>query len=119
MPRPGLGLTLPEAGEDGLDHGVELQALLDVQLRSKAGLGVDDPVGSQVEGALGDPPQLLRRLHDSDGVTEGLEVALEASGVCAVAEPPPQSLGIGRRQVGVAASCARSMIVCGLTPPSR
>ncbi len=58
---------------------------------AKRDLGVDDPVGGQVERALpGHPGQLLGGLHDRDGVRERLEVALERARVGGVAEPGAQ-----------------------------
>ena len=75
-------LSLPEAGEHGLDDPLEREAAGHVQLGGEAELGVDDTVGGEVERALaGDPGQLLLRLHHGDGVREGLQVALERAGV--------------------------------------
>ena len=87
--------ALPEALEHRLDHGFEAQALLDVQLRGEAHLGVDDPVRGQVLGALGrHPDECIRGLHDGDRVPERLQVALERARVGGPEEPCGQLGGV-------------------------
>src|SRR5690606_28089351 len=51
----------------------------------------------------GDPDEGLAGLHDADGVLEGLQVALQGTGVGRLLEPPAQLAGIGRRQPVVTA----------------
>ena len=82
---------------------VEREPAVDVQLGREADLGVHDAVGGQVLRALGgDPGQRLARLHDADGVREGLEVALQRAGVGRLDEPAAERLGVGRGQLVVA-----------------
>src|SRR4029077_12699442 len=71
-------LAIGEAGQYGVDDGVERQPAVDVQLGCEPDLGVDDVVGRQVVDTLvGDPVQRLRRLHHADGVGERFEVAFQ------------------------------------------
>jgi len=76
----GAGAAQPETGEDGLDHLVQAEPASQMKLGGEPHLGVDDPVGGQVLGALGgDPGQRLRGLHDRDRVLERLQVQLEVA----------------------------------------
>ena len=75
---------------------------LDVLFGRVADLGVDDPVGGQVLGALGrDPLDGVPGLHDPDRVLEGLEVLLEAVAAGAAGEPAAQVVDVGGRQGGI------------------
>jgi hypothetical protein len=93
-----LGGTVGEPGQHGLDDLGQAQAALGVLLGSEAHLGVDHPVGGQVQRALaGDPVQVRRGLHDRHRVDERLQVALEGTGVRRGHEPLPQPDGVADR----------------------
>ena len=97
-----LGLAGTEAGVDRLDDLLQPQAPRKVLLRGIAALGVDNPVGSQVEHALlGDPRQPGLGLHDGHGVREGLQVAFQRPRVGRLVEPRPEARSIVRRQTGI------------------
>ena len=49
---PPVLAAVPEAFDDGMDHLVEGQAEVSVQLRGEPDLGVDDAVGGEVLGGL-------------------------------------------------------------------
>ena len=86
MPRPFA--ALPETVEHGLDHLVQAEPALGVQLGRESHLGVHDPVGGQVLGAFGGHPvQRLGGLHDPDRVPEGVQVDLQVTAVRALGEP--------------------------------
>ncbi len=82
---PGGGRRLLSVGESrqhGVDHRVERQAPVDVQLRGEPHLGVDHRVRGQVFHAfVGNAVQRLRRLHHRDGMRERFEVALQRAAV--------------------------------------
>ena len=74
------GPRAPEAEplQHRLDHLIEAQSPVDMQLGSEPDLGVDDAVRGQVLSAFGgDPDQRLRCLHDRDRVLERLQVQLK------------------------------------------
>jgi hypothetical protein len=84
-------------------HLVEGQPALGVQLGGEPHLGVDDPVGGQVLGALpGDPAQPVGRLHHPDRVPERVQVQVEVTSVSARGEHLRQLVRVARRQAGVA-----------------
>ena len=89
MPGPAARLaTLPETVEHGLDHLVQAEPALGVQLGREPHLGVHDPVGGQVLGAFGgDPAQRVRGLHHPDRVPEGVQVDLQVTAVRTLGEP--------------------------------
>ena len=103
-PGPGLvGTALAEPVEYRLDHLVQAQPALGVQLGGEADFGVDDPVRGQVLGALGrHPAQGVRRLHDRDRVPERVEVHLQVPAVRARGQRAGQVLHVVAGQVGVA-----------------
>ena len=82
MIRSGPPLPLPEAVEHRLDHLLQGEPALHVQLGREPHLRVDHAVGGQVLGALGrHPGQRLRRLHDRHRVLERVQVVLEMTAV--------------------------------------
>ncbi len=88
-----------EAGQHGLDDGLEVQAGLGVQLRGEADLGVHDPVFGQVLYAFaGHALERLRRLHHRHRVGEALEVAHEVLAEASATNRRPSSSGpsVGR-----------------------
>ncbi|MNW55969.1 hypothetical protein D3C74_336640 [compost metagenome] len=96
----GEGNALLEPGLDRVHGVLQAQAALHVLLGGPALLGVDDAVRGQVEdGLAGDAREGLGRLHDGDGVVEGLEVAHERARVGRLDEPGAQRVRLGRGQV--------------------
>ena len=92
-------LPVGEAGQHGVDDGVQRQTRGDVQFGGEPHLGVDHIVGRQILGAFGgDPVQRLRGLHDGDGVRERLQVADQRSAVRGGGEPPGQIVDLGGGQ---------------------
>ena len=74
-----------------------------MQLGREPHLGVDDAVGGQVLRAFGGhPDQRIRRLHDGDGVPEGVQVQLELAVMGRTGQPGGQPAGVGGREAGVA-----------------
>ena len=118
MGRPAL--PEPEALEHRLDHLVEGQPAVDVQLGREAHLGVDDAVVGQVLGALGGHPhEGVLGLHDADRVLERLEVEVEVVPVGARVNHWRQLVDVGRGQ-----RCGRRRVRArppwtGRSPPSR
>jgi len=105
--------ALAETLEDGLDHLVQAQPALGVQLGREPDLGVDHPVGGQVLGALrGHPPQRIRGLHDRDRVPERIEVNLQVTAVRAFSQPFRQLFRVVTGQVGV--TCFAGQLKDGL-----
>jgi len=94
------GAALPVALLYRLHDLGQRELSLEVQFGGEAHLRVHDAVGCQVLGALAShPDQRLAGLHDAYGVPEGLQVRGQRPGVGALAEPPAERLGVGRRQV--------------------
>ena len=99
----GAGRAEPEALEDRVDHFVEREPLLEVQLGGEADLGVDHAVVGEILGALlRDPHDGVTVLHHADGVGERLEVEHQVVALRAQVEPVGQRTDIGRRQPSVA-----------------
>ena len=93
---------LVEAREHRLEHFLERQAALGVQLGGKTHLGVDDTVLDQVLDALfGDSLERFGGLHHADGMGEALQVANKVAPGSSRYEPRRELLRIGRRQVAV------------------
>jgi hypothetical protein len=70
-----------------------------VLLRRPALLRVHDAVRGEVEHRLArHAGQVVGRLHDGDGVVEGLQVPAERTGVGRIAEPVGERLGVGSGQ---------------------
>ena len=77
-PDPGGAFPLLESIEHSINNLIQAQAAVGMQLGCEAHLGVDDPIGCQILGTLTcNAGQRLRCLRDTDGVLEGLEVALQ------------------------------------------
>ena len=83
---------------DGLRRG---EAGLRVLLRRPTRLAVDHPVGGQVLDELSrNPAEILRALHDRDGVVERPQIVDQRARVAGVHEPAAKCLGvIGRKLV--------------------
>ena len=106
-----------EPGRDRLDHLVEGQPAFEVLFGGVPDLGVDDPVGGQVLGALGRHPlDGVLGLHDPDGVLEGLEVLLQGVAARAPGEPAGQVVHVGRRQGAIAVLGRQLDDRCGSQP---
>ena len=98
------GAAAAEAGQDRAHDVVERHAAGQVELGGEADLRVHDAVLGEVLGALGgDPLEGLRRLHDTHGVCEPVEVQLQALAIGPAPEPRGELTGVGRRQADVAA----------------
>ena len=112
--------SLREARQRGGDDLVQRQALLSMEFRCEADLGVDDTVCRKVLSALArDAFDALPRLHDGDGVGERLEVEDQVVAVGSTRDHIPEGLRVRRRQACVVVAAASSMIVPGRSPPSR
>ena len=95
--------ALAEPVEYRLDHLVQAQPALGVQLGREPHLGVHHAVGGQVLGAFGGhPPQRVGGLHDRDRVPERVQVDLEVTAVRALGQPPGQLFCVVTGQVVVA-----------------
>ena len=110
-----------EPGEHRVEHLVERQTGLDVQLGGEAHLGVHDPVVGEILGALeGDPLDRVAVLHDADRVGERLEVEHQVVALGAPVEPGRQFVDVGRSGARRSRTRAASSItVAGRRPPSR
>ena len=117
--RGGRRRPLPKALEYRLDHRIQPEPALDVQLWCEADLGVHDAVRSQVLRALRcDPDEHVPGLHHPDGVAERLQVALQGARVRS--EEPGGELGRVAGTGGrVADGVRQSTTVAGRNPPSR
>ena len=87
--------------EHGLDHLVEAEPALDVQLRREPHLGVDDTVVGQVLGALGghadEGVALLHQLrHPAERSGRPSEKPVVSSGGASSHLPSPSRLSVGR-----------------------
>ena len=92
-----------EALLDRLDHVVESEPPLEVLLGRVADLGVDDPVGREILGALArDAHQRLARLHHTDRVRERLEVEHEVLPIGSTGHPGAELSDVARREPLVA-----------------
>ena len=98
-PAPGgsdVCLTAAEPGRDGVDHRLQREPSLLVQLRSEADLRVHHPVGGEIDdGLVGDPFDVLGGLHHRQGVLERRQVLQQVGGLCAAGEPRLQCVGVG------------------------
>lgn len=87
-----------------LDDLIQGEPSIQVLFRGEPHLRVHDAVLGQVFRALtGYTKESLRRLHDRDGVSEGLQVPLERTAVGSVPKPLTQSRTVLRRQAVVSA----------------
>ena len=93
----------PEALQDGVEHLVQGQPGLDVELGGEAHLGVHEAVGGEVLGALGGhADDGVAVLHHADGVRERLQVEHEVVALGAAVEPRAEVVDVGGREAGVA-----------------
>ena len=96
-------MPLRKPVEHGVEHLVEREPGLGVQLGREAHLGVDDTVGGEVLGALGRHPlDRVAVLHHADRVGERLEVQHEVVALGAAVEPRRELGDVVGRQAGVA-----------------
>ena len=104
IPRPGPDCAaLAEAVEHRLDHLIQAQPALGVQLGREPHLGVHHPVGGQVLGAFGGhPAQRVGSLHDRDRMPERIQVDLEVTAVRALGQLLRQLFRVVAGQVVVA-----------------
>ena len=92
-----------EAGQHRLGDRLQAEAVLGVELRGEADLGIDDPVVGQVLDALaGDTLERLRRLHHGDRVLEAFEVADQVPAWRLGHEPAAELVWVLGREVLVA-----------------
>jgi len=81
---------------------VQGEAALSVQFRGEADLGIHDPVGREVLGALlGDPGERLPGLHHADRVPERVQVDLQVAAAGAFGQLLGQFRRVTGGQIGV------------------
>lgn len=97
-----LGAAPTQPGRHRLHRPAPGESLLGEKAGGKPYLGVDHPIGGEVEGRLiGHPHQGILCLHQTHGVHEGLQVPLQGTRP-ALLEPVGQRFGIRCRQTLIA-----------------
>ena len=94
--------------QHGVEHFLQREPGLDVQLGGEPHLGVHDAVGGEVLGALvRHPLERVGMLHDADRVGERLEVEHQVVALGAAIEPGGQVVDVVGREFVVAVLCGQ------------